>query len=134
MYILEECPSDLHNEREKYWIAYYHSDDQRFGYNGTSGGTGGNTIVNYSEDQLALYKQKKSDLLKLVSLKGEDAPASKLSKFEVYEIIDCLMAGECDASIARKYAVTCSTISDIRKRKCWKSIVDCIPKDAWPEI
>lgn len=38
--LLEECPREMLNEREKYWIAYYHSNDREYGYNKTSGGDG----------------------------------------------------------------------------------------------
>lgn len=34
--ILEECPKEKMNEREKYWISYYNS--YKNGYNGTEGG------------------------------------------------------------------------------------------------
>lgn len=36
--IVEECSSDIVNEREKYWIAYYNSYEN--GYNATLGGDG----------------------------------------------------------------------------------------------
>lgn len=37
-YILEECSNDLLDEKEKYYIAKYHSDNMEFGYNIESGG------------------------------------------------------------------------------------------------
>jgi group I intron endonuclease len=39
--ILEECTKEELNEKEKYWIAYYESDNPEFGYNKTKGGEGG---------------------------------------------------------------------------------------------
>lgn len=37
--ILEECDKSLLNEKEEYWIEYYHSHNKEFGYNLTDGGT-----------------------------------------------------------------------------------------------
>ena len=36
--IVEECEKKKLNEREQYWIRYYHSCDREFGYNMTQGG------------------------------------------------------------------------------------------------
>lgn len=37
--IIEECPPEILNEKEKYWIKYYNS--YKKGYNATEGGQGG---------------------------------------------------------------------------------------------
>ena len=37
-YILEECSINMLDEKEKYYIAKFHSDDDRYGYNIESGG------------------------------------------------------------------------------------------------
>ena len=59
--ILEYCESEKHmSEREKYWIEYYNSTNRLIGYNMTDGGSGGNTRINYTDDQLAEYKNKLS--------------------------------------------------------------------------
>jgi group I intron endonuclease len=39
--VLEECTLEQLNEKEKYWIAYYESDNPKYGYNKTKGGDGG---------------------------------------------------------------------------------------------
>ena len=39
IYEVEECPDELLNEREKFWIAFY--DSYENGYNATKGGDGG---------------------------------------------------------------------------------------------
>lgn len=38
--ILEECDKEKLNQKERYWIAYYHSDEPEYGYNILSGGDG----------------------------------------------------------------------------------------------
>ena len=42
--VLEFCPIDLLGEREKYWIAYYQTNNNKYGYNITAGGKGGNGV------------------------------------------------------------------------------------------
>ena len=39
--IIEELNKDLLNDREKYWISYYNSNNKNFGYNQTDGGDTG---------------------------------------------------------------------------------------------
>lgn len=53
--ILEECEEEKLNEREKYWIEFFNSNNQEFGYNLTEGGAGGpdrsKTIYQYDLDK-----------------------------------------------------------------------------------
>ena len=44
---IEEIEDKDLNEREIYWINYYHSDNKQYGYNMTSGGDGGYTLLNH---------------------------------------------------------------------------------------
>lgn len=39
--VLEECPQELLNEKEIFWIAHYKSNDRDFGYNVLAGGQNG---------------------------------------------------------------------------------------------
>lgn len=45
-------------EKEKYWIAYYKSNNELYGYNCSDGGEGGNTYQNKTEEELNLIKNK----------------------------------------------------------------------------
>ena len=36
--IVEECTEDLLDDREKYWIKFYKSNNKKYGYNGDDGG------------------------------------------------------------------------------------------------
>ena len=61
--IIEECPNEHLEEREQYWIAYYHTwvgDPQCNGYNLTKGGEG---TVGFSRKQSEEEKQHKKDIL-----------------------------------------------------------------------
>lgn len=46
--ILEECPKEQLDDREIYWIEYYHSTDKAKGYNVSKGGKGF-SLYNYEE-------------------------------------------------------------------------------------
>ena len=43
---IEECNDSKLNEREIYWIAFYKSNNKKYGYNMTAGGGGGDTWTN----------------------------------------------------------------------------------------
>jgi len=59
--ILEYCDSEEHMlEREIIWIHKLNSTDRAIGYNMTVGGNGGNTRINYTDQQLTEYKDKLS--------------------------------------------------------------------------
>lgn len=54
--LIEQCPDILANEREQYWIGYYHGYDK--GYNATLGGDGS---FRYNHDEIIdLIKQQKT--------------------------------------------------------------------------
>ena len=59
--VLELCPIDLLGEREKYWIAYYKTNDNKYGYNITAGGKGGNGVPKtaFKPGHKATEEQKK---------------------------------------------------------------------------
>lgn len=42
--VLEECPQELLNEKEIFWIAHYKSNDRDFGYNVLAGGQNGGVL------------------------------------------------------------------------------------------
>lgn len=123
-YIIEQCAQDLLNDKEQYWINYYNTTNAAMGYNKTIGGTGGNTIINYTEDQLIKTKEKRSRHIKESLPKGENSYMSKLTNQQVLEIVNCFQNGDYDANIASKFHVSSGIINDIRTRKTWTSITD----------
>lgn len=50
--VIEECDKNSLNEREQYWITYYNSNLEEYGYNKTNGGTNAATTFKISEEQL----------------------------------------------------------------------------------
>ena len=77
-YLLEEIDAEnrkLLQEREKYWIAYYHSNEKDIGYNLTSGGDGTgagaeNISAKFTEEEIQMiyYDIKNHPELKLQDL------------------------------------------------------------------
>lgn len=94
--ILEECLSEELNEKEKYWIKYYHSNDKNIGYNMTLGGDG------YSCGS------------------GENAPGAKLTQEQCNLIKNKLKERWTSAQIQELIpGVSAVTISDINYGKTW---------------
>lgn len=52
----DNIPKEKLSEREIYWIKYY--DSFKNGYNSTSGGEGGNTYANKTEEEMKIIKSK----------------------------------------------------------------------------
>lgn len=87
----------LMNEREKYWIQYYKSNQSEYGYNITEGGDGGNTGS------------------------GVDNPAAAFNREQLDEILD-LLFNRRDLSmtqIAEMYNVNKGTIKSINQSKSY---------------
>lgn len=113
--IIEECDLlDLSN-REKYWITYYNTTDDRFGYNMTEGGIDAYTLSSYSQEE----KQK-------IIRRGELSATSKLTDREVLEIIQRFILEDTNPNIAKDYNMSLSAIESIRKRKTWTHLTNGI--------
>lgn len=59
---IEECEDALLDEREIYWISFYHSNEKDFGYNMTSGGGGGDTWTNNPHKEETSKKIREANL------------------------------------------------------------------------
>ena len=75
--LIEECPINLLNDREKYWISHYDAVNSDNFYNLALGGDGGNTLVGYTSEQLREHSKILSKSLKGVINQGENNPRSK---------------------------------------------------------
>lgn len=94
--ILEECPPELLDEREKYWIQFFDTTNPKKGYNLTIGGQ---------------------------SQRGENNVSAKLSKQQVLEIIKLLEENKLtDKEISQIYNVHFNTINNINRCYTWTSI------------
>lgn len=118
--ILEECDESQLSEREKYWIKYY--DARKNGYNQTDGGSGGNTRIAYTGKKLEEHKKKVHEARLRSALRGEEVHFAKLTKDDVFKIIERFQNGDSDGVIAKDYNVDISSISAIRKHRSWKDL------------
>lgn len=125
-YIIEKVSNEKLSEREIYWIDILNTMDDKYGYNLAKGGDGGNTIINYTEEELLNYKKKRSLLNRSYIKKGEDSWASKLKEFEVKQIIKELLDGRNCTELSEKYNISKGTVNDIRCHKTWKHLTEDI--------
>lgn len=142
------------DQKEKYWISHYQSDNPAHGYNHTNGGIKtvyssearrkiseamkgkpsrrkgkhlseehrrkiseaqkGEKHHNFGKHLSEETKYKKSE-----AMRGEKSPAAKLSEADVRQIKTALANGDTCASLARKYNVDKSLISQIKRGKAW---------------
>ncbi len=65
------------DEKEKYWIAFFHSNTPKYGYNMTDGGDFSNTYSVKSQEEMQNIKQKISE-----SKKGEKNPHASAIKIK----------------------------------------------------
>ena len=94
--ILEECKKEELNDKERYWIQYYHSNEKQYGYNISSGGQ-----ENFG-------------------LTGENHSQAKLTQSQVDDIIQLLKKGYNLVQINKKYPIVSkSTLSMINQGKIW---------------
>ena len=94
--VIEECPIELLNEREKYWI--YIFDSFNLGYNSTIGGQIGDT-------------------------KNENHPMTNLTNNDILNLKNELLNTSVSQYVlANKYNITQSEISNINQGKRWRDI------------
>jgi len=59
--LIETCDESIINDREKFWIKYFNSNDRTTGYNRTIGGDGGDTYSGLTDEQKMICDNKKSE-------------------------------------------------------------------------
>lgn len=130
--LLEEYTIEELNERERYWISYFNSTDNKFGYNISIGGNvirttkklDNNLIINMFNSGIPAYKIAKilhtgvpniTNLLKESNIiYGLDL--QKTNKLEESMIIDLYLDGYSTIDIGRKFSKNKSTIRRILLR------------------
>lgn len=84
--LLEECPINLLNEREKYWIDFYNSYNE--GYNLTKGGQDSNYFNLHRLEDTIDTKKFEQYILEFKPLAIEVAKHFGISKGSVYNLIE----------------------------------------------
>ena len=122
--LLEECPEESLDEREVFWIDYYHSIDRDRGYNRETGGHAGKHWCDESREQRSgrgnpMYGKKHSqEFVEYIRMKNR-ASSDKLTEADVIDIKKRLIAKETQAEISRRYGVKVSTINKIAVGANW---------------
>lgn len=83
--LIEECPIELLNEREKYWISFY--DSYENGYNLTKGGQDSNYFNLHRLENTIDIKKFKEYIIEFKPLATEVAAHFGISKSSVYNLI-----------------------------------------------
>lgn len=83
--LIEECPIELLNEREKYWISFY--DSYENGYNLTKGGQDSNYFNLHRLESTIDIKKFKEYIIEFKPLATEVAAHFGISKSSVYNLI-----------------------------------------------
>ena len=126
--LLEECTIEELNDREKYWISYFNSTDNKFGYNMSIGGNVIRTtkeldkdlIINMFNSGIPAYKIAKilpniTSLLKRSNI-IYGLGLQKTNKLEESMIIDLYLDGYSTVDIGKKFGKNKSTIRRILLR------------------
>lgn len=104
--IIEICDREVLDEREKFWIAYFNSNDYKYGYNQDTGGRLGKKVNKDTALNMASNRVYKT---------GVDNPNSILNEEQVIDIKYSLIEGVEVQTIADKYGVENHVIYSIRK-------------------
>lgn len=94
--VIEFCEREQLDERERYWIKYYHAKDPNIGYNLADGGQCGFNLSGERHSQAKLTQKNVDDIIELIS-------ANQLTLRE----------------IAKIYNVSPATICNINKGNNW---------------
>ena len=130
--LLEECTIEELNERERYWISYFNSTNNKFGYNISIGGNvirttkelDSNLIINMFNSGIPAYKIAKilhtgapniTNLLKESNI-IYGLGLQKTDKLEESMMVDLYLDGYSTIDIGRKFNKNKSTIRRILLR------------------
>lgn len=130
--LLEECTIEELNEREKYWISYFNSTNNKFGYNISIGGNiirttkelDKNLIINMFNSGIPAYKIAKAlhtGVPNITNLLRESGimyglDLQKTDKLEESMIVDLYLDGYSTIDIGKKFNKNKSTIRRILLR------------------
>ncbi|WP_239586426.1 nuclease [Brevibacillus laterosporus] len=117
--IFEDIDDNALCQYEIYYINKYGT--YLNGYNGTTGGIGGNGLIISDEEKLRRSER----------ISGENNPQSKISDEDFFKVVDMLKAGKTNQEIAKAFNLHDRYVSLIRHKKrfkkLWKTISDYTP-------
>lgn len=114
------------NRLEILYIKQYNSMYPN-GYNLHGGGSRLNAVSDETRKRISEASRNRKhspETKKKIGRSGESNARAKLSELEVIEIKNRLKKGEKQASIAKSYGVAFQTVSDIKRGKRWKCLMN----------
>ena len=106
--VIEECPIEMLDEREVFWIEKLQSANRKYGYNRSLGGQA-NRLV--SEHTRMLMRER---------FEGEKSRTAKISEDVAKDIVQRLTKGESIHGIAKALGISHKIVAGIRAKHKWK--------------
>lgn len=108
---IEECKEDIVDERERYWIAYYQSNNKEYGYNMTDGGEGGDTWSKNPHKEETSRKIREANLGKKRSPEfckelGDKKRGVYYIQIDKDELLQDIYAGKSCKELEAKYQIS----------------------------
>lgn len=146
-YILEECTTNIMDDRERYYIMLYNTVNRDYGYNLESGGSINKTLSDYTKRKISenhadvsgennpMYgvKMSENSINKTIShpnyknrkIRGEDNRRASISESDAREIKKYFSDGHTSyygelIDVAEKYHTTVQIVSHIKNGHAWK--------------
>lgn len=113
--IIEKCHKAKLNEREKFWISFYNSNNYNYGYNQDSGGQEGKVMNEDARNRIGSSR---------IYPTGCEVHNSLFDEKDVVDIKYMLLEGYDTCSIALKYNVGKHAILNIRNLKTYIEIAE----------
>jgi predicted GIY-YIG superfamily endonuclease len=110
VFILEECPEELLDEKEIYWVNKLKSYDRNYGYNNSMGG----------KNHVVVSEQTKKLMSK--ALRGEKSRTATIKESTANLIVQLLMAGGSIHGIAKQLGISHKIVESIRSKRKWKHL------------
>lgn len=145
--IIENTDEQRLNERERFWIENYCSNNKELGFNKDNGGNQykivseetkmrisenhadvsgtNNPFYNkkHSQESIDKFRNHPNYIAYMDSIRGENHKGAKLTEKEVVEIKLMLRDGHSLTSLAKQFKVSISAIAHIKQNRNWSHVV-----------
>lgn len=112
--VIESCLKEELNDKERYWISYYNSNDYKVGYNQDSGGQEGKVLNEDVRERIGNSR---------IYPVGEECHNAKLSNKEVVNIKKDLYESKLNyEDICKKYNIERSTLYNIKNTRTYSNV------------
>lgn len=141
--IIEECEDDKANERERYWVDFFNSTNNQFGYNSMSGGK---IVKKDSNYMIGVYCKETKQYFKSLSDAAEWAGLQRTSMNDISKQIEgrrlsaghhpetniplhwCIKKEDCDTPNKPKTSHNAKSVIDLISQEIYISIKEATKK------